>query len=191
MFAVLPSVRSNNATDHLQRIRRLSGVLVLVCWALVLLLPLAWLWYWITSDAAQLALQAHLPAGGIQPGLPAWQRVVSALVNAVPMVCVLLGVWQVKQCFEAFAQGQVFTAHATAHLRRFAGWIAAAALAAILTVPVISVLLTLHNLPGERQLVISLSSDHVFTLFFAAVVWLMADIMGQGQAVAEENASFV
>jgi hypothetical protein len=78
-----------------------------------------------------------------------------------------------------------------AHLRRFAGWVAAAALAAIVTVPVISVLLTLHNAPGSRQLVLALSSDHVFTLFFAAVVWLMADIMSQGQALAEENESFV
>jgi hypothetical protein len=40
-------------------------------------------------------------------------------------------------------------------------------------------------------LVIALSSEHVFTLFFAALVWLMADIMGQGQALAEENERFV
>jgi hypothetical protein len=191
MSADLWSGRSPNVVDHLQRIRRLSGALVLVCWALVVLLPLAWLWYWISDDAAQLALQAHLPAGVIQPGLPAWQRVAAALVNAVPLACVLFGVWQVKQCFAAFALGRVFTAHATAHLRRFAGWVAAAALAAIVTVPVISVLLTLHNAPGSRQLVLALSSDHVFTLFFAAVVWLMADIMSQGQALAEENESFV
>jgi hypothetical protein len=69
--------------------------------------------------------------------------------------------------------------------------LAAAALAAIVTVPVISVLFTLHNSPGSRQLILALSSDHVFTLFFAAVVWLMADIMSQGQALAEENESFV
>ncbi|MDD5031395.1 MAG: DUF2975 domain-containing protein, partial [Rhodoferax sp.] len=142
-------------------------------------------------DVAQLALQANLPVGDIQLGLPTWQRVAAAAVNAVPLACVLLGVWQVKRCFTAFAQGQVFTAHATAHLRRFAGWVAAAALAAIVSVPVISVLFTLHNTPGSRQLVISLSSEHVFTLFFAAVVWLMADILGQAQALAEENESFV
>jgi hypothetical protein len=191
MRAVLSSIDASNVVDHLQRIRRLSGALVLVCWALVVLLPLAWLWYWMSVDAAQLALQAQLPAGLIQPGLPAWQRVAAAAANAVPMVCVLLGVWQVKQCFTAFAQGQIFTAHATAHLRRFAGWIAAAALAAIVTVPVMSVLLTLHNAPGTRQLILGLSSEHVFTLFFAAVVWLMADIMRQGQVLAEENESFV
>ena len=192
MRAASPSIRFSNVVDHMQRIRRLSGWLVLVCWALVVLLPVAWLWHWTVADAAQLAQQARLPADGvIQLGLATWQRVAAAAAHAVPMACVLLGVWQAKRCFAAFAQGQVFTAHATAHLRRFAGWIAAAALVAIVTVPVISVLLTLHNLPGTRQLVIALSSEHVFTLFFAALVWLMADIMGQGQALAEENERFV
>lgn len=191
MVAAISTIQFPNAMDHLQRIRRLSGWLVLVCWALLVLLPVAWLWHWTMADAAQLVLQAHLPAGTIPLGLATWQRVAAAAAHAVPMACVLLGVWQAKRCFAAFAQGQVFTAHATAHLRRFAGWIAAAALVAIVTVPVISVLLTLHNLPGTRQLVIALSSEHVFTLFFAALVWLMADIMGQGQALAEENERFV
>lgn len=191
MRAASPSIRFSNVVDHMQRIRRLSGWLVLVCWALWVLLPLAWLWQWTMVDAAQLALAARLPAGVIPLGLETWQRVAAAAANAVPMTCVLLGVWQVKQCFSAFAQGQVFTTQATAHLRRFAGWVAAAALAAIVTVPLMSVLLTLHNLPGSRQLVIALSSEHVFTLFFAALVWLMADIMGQGQALAEENERFV
>jgi hypothetical protein len=31
----------------------------------------------------------------------------------------------------------------------------------------------------------------VFTLFFAATVWLMAAVIGQGQALAEENQRFV
>jgi hypothetical protein len=165
--------------------------MVRACQALLVLMPIVWLVHWITAPASELATQAHLPEGVIQLGLLPWQRLAAATVNAVPLACVLLGVWQVKQCFTAFAQGQVFTSHATAHLRRFAGWVAAAALAAIVAGAVVSVLLTLHNAPGTRQLAIGLSSDHVFTLFFAALVWLMADIMAQGQTLAEENARFV
>jgi hypothetical protein len=184
-------VHSSLTTDPLQRIRRISRRMVLACQALLVLMPLAWLWYWVTSTAPELAMQANLPAGAIQLPLQLWQRVAAALVHAVPLVLVLVGVWQVKQCFAAFVQGQVFTAHATTHLRRFAAWVAAAALAAMVAGVVISVLLTLHNPPGTRQLAVGLSSDHVFTLFFAALVWLMADVMGQGQALAEENERFV
>jgi hypothetical protein len=165
--------------------------MVRVCQLLVVLMPVAWLWHWMSADAPELAMQANLSASVIQLAVLPWQRAAAAAVNFVPLVCVLVGVWQVKKCFEAFTQGQIFTAQATAHLRRFAGWVAAAALAAIAAAAVVSVLLTLHNAPGTRQLAIGVSSEHVFTLFFAALVWLMADIMGQGQALAEENERFV
>jgi hypothetical protein len=103
----------------------------------------------------------------------------------------LTGVWQAKRCFAQFAQGQVFTQDATAHLRRFAGWVAAAALSAVVAGAVTSVLLTLGNPPGARQLAVGINTNHLFTLFFAALVWLMADVIGQGQALAEENERFV
>ena len=191
MSTALSPLGASQNLDGLQRIRRLSGWMVLACQALLLILPVAWLWHWMTAAVPDLAMQANLSAGVIQLELLPLQRVAAAAVNAVPLVCVLVGVWQVKQCFQAFTQGQIFTSQAIAHLRRFAGWVAAAALAAIVSGAVVSVLLTLQNAPGTRQLAIGVSSDHVFTLFFAALVWLMADIMGQGQALAEENERFV
>jgi hypothetical protein len=191
MSAALSPLEASTAVDHLHRIRHLSRWMVRVSQALLVLTPIAWLWYWMNAPVPDLAMQANLPAGVIQLGLLPWQRVVAAAVNAVPLVCVLLGVRQVKQCFEDFAQGQVFTVQATTHLRRFAGWVAGAAFAAILAGAVVSVVLTLQNVPGTRHLAIGVSSEHVFTLFFAALVWLMADIIAQGQTLAEENERFV
>ncbi|EWS62519.1 hypothetical protein Y695_04255 [Hydrogenophaga sp. T4] len=52
-------------------------------------------------------------------------------------------------------------------------------------------LLTLHNPPGLRHLALGIGSDHLFTFFFAGLVWLMAAVIGQGQALAEENERFV
>jgi hypothetical protein len=115
----------------------------------------------------------------------------AALAMALPMGLLLMGVAQAHRCFALFAQGEVFSYQTTALLRRFAGWVAAAALAAILASTVVSVLLTLTNPPGMRHLAIGVGSDHVFTLFFAATVWLMAAVIGEGQALAEENQRFV
>lgn len=184
-------LQSADAVDRLQRIRNLSQCMVLACEVLMVLMPAAWFWHWLTAAAPELAMQASLPPSAITNGFLPWQRMAAAAVNAVPLACVLVGVWQVKRCFAAFAQGHIFTAQTTAHLRRFAGWVAAAALSAIVAGAVVSVLLTLNNEPGSRHLAIGLSSEHVFTLFFAGLVWLMADIMGQGQALAEENEAFV
>ena len=44
---------------------------------------------------------------------------------------------------------------------------------------VLSVLLTVYNPPGQKILALAVSSSHVFTVFFAGVVWLMADVIRQ------------
>ena len=140
---------------------------------------------------SELATQGNLSASALQVPLQTWQRIAAGAVASVPLALLLAGVWQAHQCFAQFAQGQVFTAQATGYLRRFAGWIAAAALAAIVGSTLISVLLTLQNPVGERHLAVALSSNHVFTFFFAALVWLMADVIARGQELADENARFV
>lgn len=179
------------AADHLQRIRRISRVMALACVVLIVLLPLAVIYYWATTSTPELAMQGNLAPGVIQLPLQPWQRVAAAAITGVPLGLLLMGLWQARLCFAQFSQGQVFSALATARLRRFAGWVAAAAFAAMLAAAVMSVVLSLNNPPGARQLAIGISSNHVFTLFFAGVVWLMADIIGQGQTLAEENERFV
>lgn len=180
-----------SGTHHLQRIRRISRTMVRICFALVVLLPLALVIYWATASLPELATQGNLQAAAIHAPLEVWQRVAAAFVSGLPLAFLLLGVWQAKLCFEQFVKGEVFTAKAVGCLRRFAGWVAAAALAAMVAGMAISVLLTWNNPPGTRQLAVSFSSNQIFTLFFAALVWLMADVIGQGQALADENKQFV
>jgi hypothetical protein len=176
---------------HLQRIQHISRMMVWACWALLVLAPLALAAYWSQASASALAVQGNLLPSNIMQPLHDWQRIAGACVTAVPMVLSLLGVWQAKLCFAQFAQGVVFSAEAVGFLRRFAGWIAIAALAAIVASAATSALLTLHNPVGLRYVALGVSSHNVVTLFFAAVVWWMAAVMGQGQSLAEENAHFI
>ena len=64
-------------------------------------------------------------------------------------------------------------------------------LAGPLAAMVNSVVLTLQNTPGTRRMAIGLGSDQLFMLLFAALVYLMADVIAQGQTLAEENERFV
>jgi hypothetical protein len=175
----------------LRQVRRISAAMVWVCRALMVVMPLALVGYWGWAGTQSLAAQANLAPSALMAPLATWQRVVAALAMAVPLALVLWGVMQAHRCFALFAQGEVFTSRTTALLRRFSGWVAAAALAAIVASAVVSVVLTVTNPPGMRQLAIGVGSNHVFTLFFAATVWLMAAVIGQGQALAEENQRFV
>lgn len=187
-MSALPSRRQ---ALSLQRVQRISRWMVAACWALLTGLPLGLVVYWATASDAVLAGHANLPPELIRSPLAVWQRVAAGAVMGVPLALLLAGVWQARRCFAMFAQGQVFTPQATSLLRRFAGWVALAALAALLSGVVTSVLLTLHNPPGQRHLAVGIGSDHVFTLFFAGLVWLMAAVIGEGQTLAEENEGFV
>ncbi len=123
--------------------------------------------------------------------LQTWQRVAAALAMALPLGLLLVGVAQpsgVLPCLPKARSSPVKPRRCCVALR--VGW----------PLPpwrrfwrstVVSVLLTLTNPPGMRHLAIGVGSDHVFTLFFAATVWLMAAVIGQGQALAEENQRFV
>lgn len=178
-------------SSNARRIRRISRTLAVTCVVLMGALPVSVLIYWVVADGGALAVRANLPARAIQAPLLLSQRIAGALVTEIPLGLLVVGLWQARKCFTLFAAGQVFTAEAVGYLRRFAGWVLASVAASIIASPVLSVVLTLHNPPGMRHLAIGIGSDQIFTLFFAGMVWLMAAVIGQGQALAEENASFV
>jgi hypothetical protein len=173
------------------RIKRLSGFLAWACLAAAAVLPFAVIVFWLCAEAPALAVRSSLPLNAIWPPLQGWQRVAGALVSVVPAGLASVGLWQARRCFAGFAKGELFTRSAVAYLRRFAACMGGSALAGVAAGPILSVLLTWGNPPGLRHLAVSVGSDQLFTLLFAAVVWLMAGVIGQGQALADENASFV
>lgn len=178
-------------STHERNIQQLSAVLAATCLALTVLLPIAVIVYWLLADAHELAMRANLPAGAVAVPLALWQRITAAFATEIPLGMVLIGLWHARRCFNFFQRGRVFSAETVACLRRFAGWVTVSVFAAIIVSAAISVMLTLNNPPGLRHLAIGIGSDQVFTLFFAGMVWLMAAVIGQGEALADENASFV
>lgn len=174
-----------------RRMQRLSRWLAGACLAFIVLLPIAVIIYWVVADPTELAVRSNLPGNAIQSPLLLWQRIAGAFVTLIPVVLMLLGIWQARTCFKQFAMGQVFTADAVRCLRRFAGWVIVSVVAGIIAGAPLSVLLTLNNPATMRHLAIGISSNHLFTLFFAAMVWLMAGVIAQGERLAEENATFI
>lgn len=171
--------------------QRISGWLARACLLLMVALPILVLYYWAVADTAVLAIHAQMLPVLIQAPIQDWQRTAGALVTCIPVALMMRGLWEARLCFKQFAAGHVFTAQAVQRLRSFAGWIMASSLASILIGPAISVILTFNNTAGNRQLAIGIGTDHVLTLLFAAVVWVMAAVIAQGQVLAEENSSFV
>ena len=179
------------ASEQARRIRVISQRLAGACLVMIFLAPLIVPLYWMSAEANQLAVRVQLQVNVIEHGLSLWQRLTGALITEIPVALMLMGLWRARRCFQTFASGQCFSRPAVEHLQAFAGWMLASTLASILITPLLSVCLTFNNAPGAQHVAIGFSLDHVLSLFFAALVWLMASVIGQGQALAEENQSFV
>ncbi len=174
-----------------ERIRKLSRTLALACLVLIVALPPAVALFWAWAETATLVARSNLAPDSILGPLLGWQRLAGALLAEVPLVLLLAGVWEARKCFLLFARGSVFTTEAVRGLSRFAAWALASAIAAIVSGAAISVVLTVNNPVGMRHLAIGIGSDQVLMVFFAGMVWLLAAVIGQGQALAEENDAFV
>ena len=176
---------------HLQRLQRMSRLLALACWLLIVTLPPLFAWFWAVATPAQLATRINLAADVVQGPLMLWQRVAGGCISAVPLGLLLAGLWRARECFGLFASGKVFTLQAVVALKRFASLATASFASGVLASTALSTLLTFGNAPGARHVAIGLGTDQAFGLFFAGMVWLMAAVIEQGMQLAEENANFV
>ena len=183
--------RVSSADPNLQRLQRMSRLLALACWVLIIALPPLFAWFWAVATPAQLATRINLPADIVQGPMMVWQRVAGGCISAVPLGLLLAGLWQARKCFGLFAEGEIFTLQAVVALKRFASLATTSFATSFLASTLLSTLLTINNAPGTRQIAIGVSTDQVIALFFAGMVWLMAAVIAQGMHLAEENANFV
>ena len=110
---------------------------------------------------------------------------------SLPLVAGLLLLWHVWRLFGHFAAGRVFDLASVRHLQ-WLGWgllILAAARPLSHTLAVLT--LSWHNPPGQRQLLVGISTDHYTLLMLGLVLVAMARIMRESVRVARENAEFV
>lgn len=180
------------ARNHqLDQICRLSKYLATLCVVLALALPVCIAIAWTQTDAAELGIKAGLGLKTIQQALSGWQRICGALLTAVPAGMLIVGLLHARACFRLFAAGRYFELATVRHLRGLAAWTGASIISSVPASAALSVLLTLQNGPGHRQLTLGISSSQILLLFFAALVWVIAAVMARAADLAEEHAQFV
>jgi hypothetical protein len=177
-----------------ERLRRMSLWMraLIVVGALILVLVPGFFWM-AEPDVLQKAAADLLPASA-QPGRFTITPAVRHGAIGVVAASVALGLYallQVWHLFGAYGRGVVFGPEASGRLRRLAWALMAAALVRPLTKTVVVLLLTWHNPPGQRQLVISLSWEDYLSLLFGGLLFAMSWAMVEARRLEQENAGFV
>lgn len=159
---------------------------------LAIALPAAVLWYALTASLSTLLQALGMPAALAQsPSLSLGLHIQMGLLMLLPVAGLSYALWQAGRCSSAFARGQSFQRDVVRSLGRCAMGMAFAALASMMLPSLMSLLLSWHVSSGLRSMVVSVNSQALVLLAFAALIGQISSVLRQGIALAEENAQFV
>lgn len=177
-------------TRRLSRIRSLSRVMAILCLGTALLLVAAMAFYWVmTPDDALIAAVGRNGATLHEIG---WAiRLGGFVISMIPLSALLYGLMQARRCFTEFAGGRIFSMQTVGGLKTFSIAIAVSALLKPLAGAALSLLLSSNTVSGGRTVVLAVGSDTLLTLLFAGMVAIIAWVMTDAVALADENAQFV
>lgn len=173
-----------------ERIRRLGRWMARICLISSLLLVTGMLAYWVLTPSADLFSEAGLPperAGTIGLGI----RFFGFILSMIPLAVLVYGLDNARHCFAGFAEGRFFSLEAAGQLRRFAIAVAVSSLLQPIAEAALSLLLSINGLSGPRTVRLEIGSETLVMMIFAGTVALIAWLMAEAAAMAEEHEQFV
>jgi hypothetical protein len=130
---------------------------------------------------------SHLAQGGVSSAA----RLRMAAAGLPPVLVGLALLWQLWALFGEYLRGAVFSPRALACLRRFGALLVVLAVVQPLGQALMSVAISWDNPPGQRVLLVSISSSDNALVIGALVFVAIARVMTEAARVAEENEGFV
>jgi hypothetical protein len=173
-----------------ERIRRLSKIMSGLYLATSVILTAGTLYYWFATPPADILSAAGLPQTGAE-NLGFLTRFLAFLVSMMPLAALIWGLRQAQLCFKGFANQQFFTSTTVGRLRAFAMAVFVSTLLQPFAYTALSLILSWVNPVGQRALSIGVSSDMWLGLLFAGTIIVIAWVMTEAIAIADENAQFV
>lgn len=171
--------------QRIQRISRIIQRLLLLAMGVVLLSGVG---YWL--------LQSMLPAA-YQPGALLKLRIVgpiptAALVLAafisIPGVAIGVGVLEyLHRLFKLYEAGQIFEQENVRCFHWIGRLLVVGGIYRLLAHPLLGVVLTWHNPPGQKQLALMFGSGDLFSILTGAIVIVIAWVMAEARDLQTEQ----
>ena len=105
----------------------------------------------------------------------------------IPAGVFMLGMWWLVRLFGLFSIGQIFTADTVRYIRNLGWTMAAGVVATPVHEALLSLVLTMHNPPGQHILSLSTESADLGELLTAGVIILVSWIMDEGRKLREAD----
>lgn len=116
---------------------------------------------------------------------------VALALSAAPLAAVEWGLWNAALLFRSYSAGSVLTEAIGRRLRRFGAALIALPVLGFVMRPVGSLLVTMNNPPGQRQMVLSADLSGLILVVAGAIIIGIGWGIVEAARIADENRSFV
>jgi hypothetical protein len=175
-----------------QRITKVSRRFRLICIGLIFCLPLlgALFWMFFNQIYAMAGPMIPLPVR-LDHDLTAKTRFFAFLVDLLPLGVTLYGLTRLKNLFELYEKGSIFTEENVNCFRSLGRALIAWVACDVVSNTLLSIVLTMGNPPGRRMITVGLNSGECTGLFVGAVVLIISWVMDEARKMQEEQALII
>ena len=173
-------------------IQRLSRFMIALCWGGIIGFPIFQLWFWLfnPNSLASLKMTSHLKNTDVSQ-TSEFQILLALVLSLGGALILSYGLFRLYRMFCEFIDGHFFTKEAIGHLHAFSFFLFVSVIYRVIQTGLMAAVLTWHNPPGQRQMVLSLGSQELSTLFVAGLLLTITWCFREANRIDVENKEFV
>ena len=174
------------ASSNLDRIRRISGSFQQLFGLLLYLVPISTVAFWLAFNHLPQSFKNELPVV-VSQSLPVSSLLLAIGVSAIPTGIIMLAFIHLRRLFALYREGIIFSIANADCYRSLGSTLIYWAFSKLAFVPLISVVLTLNNPPGEKTLVLSIGSADLGNILLGCLVLIISWVMHEASVLEEES----
>lgn len=172
-------------------IRWVSLTMVGITGLLIAGIAAVYLNLWFDRPALIAIIEAEILTAGTPYRLTDSIAAAWLFIAALPTALSIWGLWNALNLFLGYKEGAVFTEIAGRRLKYMGVALAMTPPAQIVMTAATSVLLTMHNQAGQRQLTISMTETHLVVGVAGAMLLVIGWVLTEAARLAEDNRQIV
>jgi hypothetical protein len=173
-------------SENISRLARSAETIALAAIAAIILYG-AYLVY----DQAELRAVISVNTPGLVSTPPGWAVAVAAALLGLLALIFIAGMWEVRKLFRLLATGSLADP-AFGHILRRLGWLAVSGgVASILIRTVNALLMSVANPPGQKILLIEISSGQIASLIMGLLFFMFTHVFAEVARIDEDNKSII